>query len=98
MPAGRSISIIPRNVSPMAYPLCVRDPASPFGLTGRSMDILSYSSSDAVINAVLFFSLAWRKESFSFQSTFRLRFLIFCSLQIFSLFIWWSLFYLLKVE
>jgi hypothetical protein len=32
------------------------------GLMGRSMDILSYSSSDAVIIAVLFFPLAWQKE------------------------------------
>jgi hypothetical protein len=32
------------------------------GLTECSMDILSYSSSDAVIFAVLFFSLAWQEE------------------------------------
>jgi hypothetical protein len=32
------------------------------GLMGRSMDILSCSSSNAVIIALLFFSLAWREE------------------------------------
>jgi hypothetical protein len=39
------------------------------GLMGRSMDILSYSSSNAIIIAVLFFPLAWRRERESFLST-----------------------------
>lgn len=68
-PAGRSINQHNPTKRLANSPSIMRERSGfTIGLMGRSMDILCYSSSDAVTIAVLVSPLAWRGERESFLS------------------------------